>query len=435
MPTSITNSINQVLSRPKPKLASSLSEFVFPSKGKTAGTVAPPTPTQPTGGLVPQPTSSKSVTQAYQPSQLDQIKNTALGIQSSLNKLQQEQSIRGLVKPKVREESTAPNFSGVLGDLVKKATDTRAIDRATGALTSFRQGTSQKIADIKSEPIPLEFQQGRAQVVQQASAEKEAALQQGVQNLITARGQDIGALQAAAGLAQPQVTSYGQTVFDPLSGTFTGGQGSLDPQNAAFMLANEVKAGRMTYEQAVASLGYAGGAGQQFLNNALQGGGGGYNIPLGQATLTGQSNVFGSLPALESADTAAEGIKNKIVGYLNSNPQLNPNTLAAGNILQQWIQGKQLTDPKYQTLFNYLNEYTNTLAPILGVGGDPTNLKTQIAQSFINAAASGQSISEVLENMQGLSRGKIQDLRSGATGGGVVSNPGVQPGGGGLYSW
>ena len=105
--------------------------------------------------------------------------------------------------------------------------------------------------------------------------------------------------------------------------------------------------------------------------------------------------------------------------------------------MQQWIQGKQLTDPKYQTLFNYLNEYTSTLAPILGVGGDPTNLKTQIAQSFINAAASGQSIKTVLENMQGLSKGKIQDIRSGATGGGVVSSPttGTGTGSGGLFDW
>lgn len=251
----------------------------------------------------------------------------------------------------------------------------------------------------------------------------------------TQQAQTISGYSAAAGYGQPSPASYGQTVFNPLTGGFSGGNANLDPQTAASHLAEEVKAGRMTYDQAVSSLGYAGGAGQQFLNGALQGSG--YNIPLGQATVQGQAQTIGQLPAMESANTAAEGIKSKITTYLASNPQLNPSSLAVGNTLQQWIQGKQLTDPKYQTLFNYLNEYTNTLAPILGVGGDPTNLKTQIAQSFINAAASGQSIATVLDNMQQLSTGKISDLRSGATGGGVVSSPitGSGTGSGGKYDF
>jgi hypothetical protein len=99
------------------------------------------------------------------------------------------------------------------------------------------------------------------------------------------------------------------------------------------------------------------------------------------------------------------------------------------------LQGKQLTDPKYQTLFNYLNVYTTTLAPILGVGGDPTNLKTQIAASFINAAASGQSITQVLDAMSKLATNKIGDLQSGATGGGTSVPNTTGAGSGGLYSW
>lgn len=253
----------------------------------------------------------------------------------------------------------------------------------------------------------------------------------------TQQSAQISGIGTAAGYAQPQVAGYGQTSFNPLTGTFGGGTGNLDPQNVATGLAQKVASGQMTYEQAVASLGYAGGAGQQFLNSALQQVAPGFNAPLSSATIGGQQDVYGSLPQMDSADAAAEGIKNKVVTYLASNPQLNPSDLAVGNTLQQWIQGKQLTDPKYQTLFNYLNEYTNTLTPILGVGGSSTNLKTQIAQDFVNAAASGQSIAEVLENIQGLSRGKIQDLRSGATGGGVVSSPttGSGTGSGGEFDW
>lgn len=263
------------------------------------------------------------------------------------------------------------------------------------------------------------------------------ALNQALQGVNTQQGNAISGFGTAAGLAVPSTAGFGQTTFDPLTGQFGGGQGNnLDPQTAAMQLAQQVKSGSMTYDQAVQSLGYAGGAGQQFLNQALQSGGG-FNVAQSQANLQGQMAVLQQLPAMEGADVAAEGIKNKINSYLAGNPQLNPADLAVGNKLQQWIEGKQLTDPKYQTLFNYLNEYTSTLAPILGVGGETTNLKTQIAQEFINAAASGASISEVLENIQGLSRGKIQDLRSGTLGGSSISSPnaGGGTGSGGLFDW
>lgn len=130
----------------------------------------------------------------------------------------------------------------------------------------------------------------------------------------------------------------------------------------------------------------------------------------------GQNNV-----QMTSANTAARGIQGTIQQYLAQNPDINSSQLAAGNFVQQWLQGKQLADPKYQTLFNYLNEYTNTLAPILGVGGDPTNLKTEIAQSFINAQASGQSISQVLDSIAKLAEDKVANLQSGALGGPQVA--------------
>lgn len=308
--------------------------------------------------------------------------------------------------------STGSNVVGSGNAAIASQSASSRMSALSDSLTSELLGNQQRLTGQNQQTTGLNMALGGANTQQQ---------------------QQLSGLSSAATYSQPTPAGYGQTVFDPTTGTYSGGSGGLDPQNVASQLANEVRSGRMTYEQAVASLGYAGGAGQQFLNNAL---GGGFNIPQSSATIAGQANVLGQLPAMESADIAAEGVKNKINTYLTQNPQLNPSALAASNTLQQWIQGKQLTDPKYQTLFNYLNEYTNTLAPILGVGGDPTNLKTEIAQSFINAAASGQSIQEVLENMQGLSRGKIQDIRSGATGGGVVSSPtGSGTGSGSLWDW
>ncbi len=302
----------------------------------------------------------------------------------------------------------------VAGDL---STGTNVVGSGNAAIAS--QSASSRMQALGNAQ-QAELQGTQQQLTGQSQAANAYGTAIGAAN--TQQQQQISGLGSAAGYAQPQVAGYGQTAFDPLTSQFGGGQGNLEPQAVASQLADDVIAGRKTYDQAVSALGYAGGAGQQFLNQAIQGINPNFNVPQSQATIGGQTGVLGQLPQMQAADTAAEGIKNKIDTYLDSNPGLNASNAAIGNLAQQWLQGKQLADPKYQTLFNYLNEYTSTLAPILGVGGDTTNLKTEIAQSFVNAAASGQSIREVIQNIQNLSKGKIQDLRSGASGGGTVSS-------------
>lgn len=432
---------------------------------------------------MPRTTSTSVVPSAGQAparqQQISNIESQAQNIQGLLNQRKANETAektKPLVQTKPVQETT--NFQSVikglidaskgskaqqkyLDELAKTAEGNRAIGQDAAALSKQYGSEISRVGGLGAGAVAGNLSRGTSVVgsgnaaiaSQSASARMSALAQgqsaalQGTQQQLTGQGQMASAygqaltganvqqqqqqsgLASAAGFIQPSIAGYGQTSFDPLTGQFRGGQGGLDPAIAAQQLAQQVKSGQMTYEQAVSSLGYAGGAGQQFLNNAL---GGGFNIPQSQATLQGQTGVIGQLPALQAAETAAEGIQNKITSYLAANPQLNTSELAAGNLLQQWIEGKQLADPKYQTLFNYLNEYTNTLAPILGVGGSPTNLKTEIAQSFINAAATGASIAEVLANMQTLSRDKLKDMRSGAMGGGVVSGG---TGGGGIFDW
>lgn len=262
---------------------------------------------------------------------------------------------------------------------------------------------------------------------QSAVAAGETAALQGVNTGITANNAGASALSSAGNLAQPQVTSYGQTSFNPATGEFAGG-GSLPAevmQQYAQMAASGQYAGIPSFITSNPVLNAQLNVAAKSLNPSY--------TPVGAAAASG---VLSGIPAMQSASTAAEGIKNTINTYLQANPNLNPSDLAAGNKLQQWIQGQQLTDPKYQTLFDYLNEYTNTIAPILGVGGNPTDLKTRIASGFINAAASGQSISQVLDAMSMLATHKIQDLQSGAVGGGTsVPNTATSGTGGFAEAW
>lgn len=287
----------------------------------------------------------------------------------------------------------------------------------TKQIADTRQQEAQTIAN-QAGPIPQGDITGRQAVARNLYETKLGALSSEAQaesNIAgignTVQNTQQSALSSAGGLTAPQVTSYGQTSFDPTSNTFNGG-GSLPPEVM------------QQYAQMAASGQYSAIpsfiTSNPVLNAQLNVAAKAFNpnyTPIGAA---GASGVLQGIPALQSANTAADGIKNQIQAYIQSNPQLNASDLAAGNILQQWIQGKQLTDPKYQTLFNYLDEYTNTLAPILGVGGNPTNLKTQIAQGFINSAASGQSISQVLNSISVLASNKITDLQRGAQGQGTA---------------
>lgn len=265
-------------------------------------------------------------------------------------------------------------------------------------------------------PIPIGDATGRQQVTRSQYLAEQSALtgqlqaEQALAGLgITQQQAQQSALSSAGSLAQPSVAAYGQTVFDPTSGGFTGG-GSLPPEVM------------QQYAQMAATGQYAAIpsfiTGNPVLNAQLNVAAKAINPSYTPVGSQGASQVLGTIPALQSAEAAADGIKNTIITYLQTNPQINASNLSAAGVFQQWLAG-QTSDPKYQTFLNYLNEYTNTLAPILGVGGDTTNLKTQIAQGFINAAASGQSIAQVLNATSALAKNKVIDLQAGATGGGT----------------
>lgn len=469
-------------------------------KGKTVpGTMGPVKPT-PSSGLVSTaiPTSAKqsTATPVQTNPQPEVGTTTVVGTDPGKNQTPMLKSQREAIANKQKGLISPTSFGGIVGGLVDRSETSRDQKRLLRQLEQEAQAnkTIGENARQISEDYGKEIAQvgklgagatagnlstgsnivgsGNAAIASQSASARMQALSQAQQAALQGTGQQltgteqltnaltsgigaqtaqqqtgISGLTNAGNLAQPSAAAYGQTVFDPVTGQYSGG--NMDPQTQATSLAQKVMSGQMTYAQALASLGYAGTAGTNFLNNAITGAGGNplqleaqggiqqaNMTALGTAAASGQAGVLSSLPSMEAADTAAEGVKNTITTYLVANPQLNPADFAAGNKLDQWIQGKQLSDPKYQTLANYLNEYTNTLAPILGVGGDPTNLKTEIAASFINAAASGQSIAEVLENMQSLSKGKIANLRSGAGGGGVVSSSqSYGTGGGGTWDW
>lgn len=322
--------------------------------------------------------------------------------------------------------ATTPTFPGLVGSLVNTANSNQAIgtqaqaigqdysNRIAALLPQVNAGSASALASGGTTPVLAGNEAAAAQTAAAETGQLQTAEQAALNPLSTAlsaTGQQQSGLGTAISAAQPSGTY--PFVFNPLTQSFTNtGGGVVTPTQAA----SAVLSGQMSYSQAVSSLGYMGSTGESQLQSQILSQNPNANINTLAAQGAGSASVEQTIPQLQSANTAAQGISNQITSYLASNPSLNPSQLVASNAVQQWLQGQQISSPQYQTLFDYLSEYANTLAPILGVGGDPTNLKTEISQGFINAAASGGSIATVLNNINTLASTKIQNLASGAQG-------------------
>ena len=117
--------------------------------------------------------------------------------------------------------------------------------------------------------------------------------------------------------------------------------------------------------------------------------------PFTAGVVAGQQALGTQYAQNYSAYQQAEGIRNNIDSIVQSNPNLNPSQFTDVNSALQFLNGR-VSNPQYAILANNVAEYVNTLAPILGVGGDTTNYKTELAQQFVTGAANGQNMQQIL---------------------------------------
>lgn len=344
---------------------------------------------------------------------------TASSAQSGLQNISNDSNTyQGIDGNYYYSNQTDPSTGGAL-----RATNQGNVQKAQQNLQNLSQNPTAEVALAEKEyndfnkqnPYMLAAQfnpnvaadvaSGRDALLGQTFAAEQAAKAQQVQNALTGQGQQITAANEAAGNAltgQGNQITAGQNAGNL---ALTGRGQDISALQSAGNLSQPVSQfGVLGTPQSVGAFGSNSGSA------AFQGG-----------FIGGQQAAGQTAAQMSVANTAAKGIEGTIQQYLASNPQLNSSSSTIANAAQQWLSGKQLGDPTYQTLFNYLNEYISTLAPVLGVGGDTTNLKTEIAQSFINAKASGQSISQVLQNIGSLADQKLQNIVSAGQGGGQVA--------------
>lgn len=297
-----------------------------------------------------------------------------------------------------------------------KTTGTDVVGRGNAAIAS--ESASNRIASLSA------AQAAALQGTQQQLTGAEQGIT-GLTNALTGANvqQQLGisALGTGANITAPSPAQYGQTVFNPYTGQYTGG--NLDPQTQAQTLAQRVMSGQMTYDQALASLSYAGNAGTNFLNNAIATSGG--NPLQLQAQGAGQqANI--STQTTAGTDIARQGLAQATQDYvqLNSAAQFaNQQSSAVSDILAQTglnsvsstdynkalntIKGK-FSDVNFQALNTALREaqiaYTNVLS---SAGLTPTGSETQ-ALATLSLDSSAEAINASIQQLENAVARRLQ---------------------------
>jgi hypothetical protein len=338
-----------------------------------------------------------------------------------------------------QEAPINPSFSGLVGNMVNQqnspyntaarnsiaglagtaqtnpGTSGKAYDdynTAVKNLQDLKSGIAATQGGIESQAIPLEFQQGREQALNRQYASQLDAGQQAVNqyqqqiqnqiagtqtqqsgfnsaagNALTGQGQVNTALSNAAGLAKGSPASYGQTVFNPLTGSFDGG-GNLDPQTQSSTFAQNVLNGTMTYDQAAQSMGYAGSAGKTFLDNAITAAGGNplqlqasgsANQSNIQTAGTAETNTYNGI--YNTASTAAanysqqqaaiNSVGNQALQILASNPSLNSTNSQYFNAKLNQLS-TQFSSTQYTALNTAIQSLQARIGKALQAGEIPT---------------------------------------------------------------
>lgn len=413
------NALNTAISGPAPN---SSSKYMTPLPTKQPLVSGAPktgiNTSKPTGGLLAG--RSGSVTTAgggfagnpadnpnYN-SQLNDIKTKALGIQSQLNS--------GTTTPPIVPSVTGvPNTStppsppptggttgtppvtnpspnlGWYGQHVNKLADMsnqpgaaysdaqRNYQGAVQDLKNFDLRTNQAVSGEYQKAIPLNFQQGRAQVIQNQAASDRAALGSAVTGASNALGaantqQDMqqNALGTAIGAGAPQAQTPGTSVWDPISGTwknqFIGGdQGGGQTLDS---IVDRIGSGGQGYTEGIAtarSLGIP----EEVIRNKLQQKHPGFNQTTSdqiQATRGALGNEY-SIGATKL--NAADKIGTQIQSDLRSNPSLNQESLTFMTNFNKILSG-QTGNPAQQRLALQVKQYLDAL------GVDP-NIVTNLA--------------------------------------------------------
>jgi hypothetical protein len=302
------------------------------------------------------------------------------------------------------DQNSAPTFPGIVGTLAQTASQPNDVyNKATQAEADIaKQLEAQKAYQAGQEtsnagmPIPLNFMAGRNTAIQGENIAQENALAGQLQAEATIAGQGTQqqgtqqqGLAQAGGLAAPQPgQGPGTQAYNPLTGQYSGLAG----------------------------------------NSAGGGNGGGL---YGVGGLLNQQNLGAQANTLTAVQNQARNDTQLLQQTFQQYPYINPTSIKIANGLLQ-LGANQIGDPGYQNFQNQINDIISRYSQILTpANGNVTDMKTQIAQSLINAQASQGSIQTVLDSLDQQASKTIEGLNTG----GATSNANGQSNTNSQYDW
>lgn len=126
----------------------------------------------------------------------------------------------------------APQNSGLYPQIVNKLSNigsdplAKQVADKNDYITGQVKKYAQDEAGLYNQGLDIGYGPGAAQNLQNVFTSRINAAETGLQNSLTAQGQQVTALGTAGNLAAPQLSQYGQTYYNPVTGQTTGGSGT-----------------------------------------------------------------------------------------------------------------------------------------------------------------------------------------------------------------
>lgn len=367
--------------------------------------------------------------------------------------------------PTVGANPTPASVGGILGNLALNPNPD--IQSTIDAANAYKSQVADALQTVGNTPGPLGNQLGREANINSAAALQEQANAEKISALTTLQGTQQSGLASAGGLLNPSnnftqvspgniaINNQGQPVASAPTNQLIGQTVQVSPTpNLSGGTAGEsssytIKSGD-TLNAIAAQYGIPEATLQAANPNAVA-----TNLQPGQ-TLTipssGSSNQYGSGPAaaanvgsiqdlttqkntMSTALNQADLDTTSMTSLIQANG-LNPSNL---NIVNGAIQavGSQTSNSAYKAFATYANDLAAKYATLITpIGGNTTNLQTEIAQSLIDSSASAGSIQQVISALRTQAANNIDGINktiAGLQNGGstAVSSPQPSTGGSG----
>ena len=333
----------------------------------------------------------------------------------------------------VADNNTLPpvTYPGIVGNLADTSSKPSAqyTDLSNQASQAYKNAgeTNQIIGQAKSDALhnpnySLDTGIGRAGQIEQnygLMGQNALTQAQGLESLAgkatTQQGTQQSGLSSAGTLAKTEPTSQGQTTYNPLTNSFSGGSYGTNLQTVV----QAIKSGNMGYTDGVNSLSSLSPTAKADVLSAL---GAGFDTIKSdaQAGIKTQQTVqvAGYQSALQQGQNLASQTTDLITKF-----NLNPSELNKANGAIQLI-AKNTSSPEYKMLNNYLADISSRYSQILTpAGGSSTDTTRAVASGMLDGLASGKSLQTVLNGLDQQAQAVISGVpTSGGNNGGGASN-------------